>query len=74
MVCINAIVAAFRSSLVAGTLNLGLPAEIEFPLCGNRVIPIRLWLTEQCDCAIEEHCKNHHPTKPLHSIIGGKLK
>ena len=35
MVCRDAIVAAFRFSPVAGTLNLGLPTGIELPLCGN---------------------------------------
>lgn len=33
--CAEAINAAFCASPVAGTLNLGLPTELELPLCGN---------------------------------------
>ncbi|MFZ4681539.1 MAG: hypothetical protein ACOYMS_03470 [Terrimicrobiaceae bacterium] len=39
--CVEAISAAFRASPVAGTLNLGLPAGLEMPLCGNPVF--RSW-------------------------------
>ena len=33
--CRDTITTAFRFSPVVGTLNLGLPSEIELPLCGN---------------------------------------
>ena len=33
--CRDAIIAAFRFSPIPGTLNLGLPLEIDLPLCGN---------------------------------------
>lgn len=33
--CQDAIIAAFRFSPIAGTLNIGLPSGINLPLCGN---------------------------------------
>ena len=33
--CRDAIIAAFRFSPTAGTLKIGLPSDIDLPLCGN---------------------------------------